>query len=340
MSGSAAEFGAGMVAVLAATISTAGVRAFARRAGIVSAPNPIVPQHTRAVAYLGGIGVAAGAAVGIASAAVMGVSDPAPTVLVAGALFFLGLGTYDDLRPLRPAHKFGLQIAAALTLALCGLTPAVNKTPAIDVGLASLVLVVAVNAVNLTDVCDGLVAGLAALALACWGLLDPSLRAFAWSGAGACLGFLVFNRPPASIFLGDAGSHMLGFALAGLILLSVRRHGDGSMLAAGAIASGVFLFELGFLVVVRARKGLPFWRGSPDHFSLRLQARGLTRAQTDTAAWTAGAACAAAALRFNVAGPGERLALVATLLIAAAWAARAILPWEVRPVTARIEPHE
>ena len=338
MSDTAAELGAALVAVLAGTISTAGVRAFARRAGFLNAPNPIVPQHTRPVAYLGGVGVAAGAAAGVVAAAMLGVTRPVPGVLALGVVLFLGLGVYDDLRALRPAHKLAFQIVAALSVGLLGLRPGVSEVPALDVALATFVLVAGANAVNLTDVCDGLVAGLAALAFGCWGLLDPSLRAFAWSCAGACVGFLVFNRPPATIFLGDAGSQALGFALSGLVLLSVRRYGDVSVLATGAIAGGVFLFELVFLVAVRARKGLPFWRGSPDHFSLRLQARGLTRTQTDGVAWTAGMACAAAALRFAPAGPGERLALVATLLIAAGFAARAILPWEVRPAPARAEP--
>ncbi len=90
-------------------------------------------------------------------------------------------------------------------------------------------------------------------------------------------------------------------------------------------------------MVVRARKGLPFWRGSPDHFSLRLQAHGLSGAQTDVAAWAAGAACALAALRYTAAGPGEQLALVAALLVAAAVAAHTILPWEVRRPVARRE---
>lgn len=338
MNSTAAALGAGLVAVMAGTISTAGVRAFARRAGFVNAPNPIVPQHTQPVAYLGGVGVTVGAAAGVAAATALGVTHPAPGVLALGAILFLGLGVYDDLRPLRPAHKLGLQIVAALSAALLGLRPMVSGVPALDVTIATFLLIAGANAVNLTDVCDGLVAGLAVLAFGCWGLLDPSLRVFAWSAAGACIGFLVFNRPPATIFLGDAGSQALGFTLSGLILLSVRRYGDASVLATGAIAGGVFLFELVFLVVVRSRKGLPFWRGSPDHFSLRLQARGLTRAQTDGVAWSAGLACAAAALRFAPAGSGERLALVATLLVAAACAARAILPWEVRPAPVRSEP--
>ncbi len=233
MSPTVVALGAGLAAFFSAILATAGVRAFAHRMNIVNAPNAIVPQHTRPVAYLGGVGVVAGAAAGLVTATFLGAEDSAPTPLVMGTLLFLTLGVYDDVRPLRPARKLVLQLVAALGMALLGLRPGVSESPVLDVALASLVLVVGVNAVNLTDVCDGLVAGLAALALACWGVLDPSLRVIAWSGAGACVGFLFFNRPPASIFLGDAGSHALGFALAGVTLLSANRHVSVSLLAAG-----------------------------------------------------------------------------------------------------------
>jgi len=296
----------------------------------VNAPNPIVPQHTRPVAYLGGVGVAAGAASGACAAVAAGAALALPAGAYVGFSLFLALGAYDDLRPLGAGEKLGLQCAIAAAAAALGLVAPVTTVVAVDLVLATGAIVLLVNAVNLTDVCDGLVAGLAALAFATWGVLDPTLRPAAWALSGGCVGFLLFNRPPASIFLGDAGSHALGFALATLALVSAERRGDAVPLAAGALLSGVFLFELAFLVRVRARKGLPVWRGSPDHFALRLQARGLGRGATDLVAWSAGLLCGIAALRFVEAGALERALWPLVLGALGALCARKILPWEVR----------
>ena len=89
------------------------------------------------------------------------------------------------------------------------------------------------------------------------------------------------------------------------------------------------LFELCFLVAVRARKGLPWWRGSPDHFSLRLQAAGLSKWQTDALAWSAATLLVVAARAVETHAGPARLALLATVAAAALVAARMLLRWEV-----------
>jgi UDP-GlcNAc:undecaprenyl-phosphate GlcNAc-1-phosphate transferase len=157
-----------------------------------------------------------------------------------------------------------------------------------------LALVTLVNAVNLTDVCDGVVSGLAAVAFWWIGatVAAPSgvLLIASAAAAGGCVGFLFHNAPRARVFLGDAGSHWVGYTLSALLLLAppedsaVRRTGLGTLIA------GVFLFELVLLIASRLRRGVPVWRGSNDHFTLRLQAAGLSIWQTVLSAWTAGLA--------------------------------------------------
>src|SRR5207244_8786222 len=121
-------------------------------------------------------------------------------------------------------------------------------------------MVLMMNAVNVTDVCDGLAAGLSAIGLVALGAWDSPLRPCAWALAGACGGFLVFNRPPASIFMGDAGSLVLGYALATLSLRLLSHGGAWPGIAFAVAASTLFLFETVFLIAVRGRKRLPFWK--------------------------------------------------------------------------------
>jgi UDP-GlcNAc:undecaprenyl-phosphate GlcNAc-1-phosphate transferase len=179
-------------------------------------------------------------------------------------------------------------------------------------------------------VCDGLVAGLAVIALALVGA-SGAQGALPWITIGACLGFLAFNRPPASIFLGDGGSLLLGFLVAAALIPTGRLAGATPWaatwpaiwptiwkdVAAALLATGVLLFEAVLLVHSRVRKGIPWWRGSPDHFSLRLQAHGFTRLQTDAIAW--GAATGMCAVAF----------LLPRLPHALAW--RALQHLEVQP---------
>jgi UDP-GlcNAc:undecaprenyl-phosphate GlcNAc-1-phosphate transferase len=259
-------------ALLGGVVGTWLARWLAWRIGFVSHPNPIVPQHVRSVAYLGGLGIAIGVAIGSALA---GVAAMPPGALV-GVLAFFVLGAVDDATPLKPLTK----LAAQLVLATLAVFVSDRSDGLLEMVVAVLWIVTVVNAVNLTDVCDGLVASLAIVSLAAAGMLTTETSGFAWVAAAACAGFWLFNRAPASIFLGDAGSHLLGFAIATSWLAVWQSEPSWSRASGAVLGNGVFLLELAFLIVVRNRRGLAFWRGSPDHLALRLQAAGLSKQQT------------------------------------------------------------
>lgn len=301
-----------VLSVLLSMVATQLSMAFARRYGIMNYPNGIVPQHKAAVAYLGGLGVAVGAAstlvvfLGLATFGWLS-ADPlrhVPWGLVIGSLLFLLLGLYDDLFVLSPLAKLGLQVIVATAAMLVGTAAPLTGNVICDLALSCAWIVVVVNAVNVTDVCDGLVAGLSMLAFFFLGFLRPENRFVDVVLAGACLGFLVFNRPPARIFLGDAGSHLLGFCLAFLTLGGIPAHAHLSAYLAMMMVVGVPLFEMIFVAAVRTRKQIPFWQGSPDHFALRLQEAGFSRGETDIVAW-----------------------LIVTLLCGFAWALLLDPPW-------------
>jgi UDP-GlcNAc:undecaprenyl-phosphate GlcNAc-1-phosphate transferase len=98
--------------------------------------------------------------------------------------------------------------------------------------------------------------------------------------------------------------------------------------AAAVVACGVVLLEVALLVYSRVRTGIPWWHGSPHHFSLRLQARGFSRLRTDLIAWTVAALLCAIAWFLPLVSDG--IAIVLTLAVAAVLAAagRILLRWE------------
>jgi UDP-GlcNAc:undecaprenyl-phosphate GlcNAc-1-phosphate transferase len=268
------------VALVGAICGTALARTAAWMLGMIDRPNPIVPQHKRAVAHLGGIGIAIGLLAAVVTSALLGIpltKLPANTTFgfFVGAIGYLLLGTYDDARPLRPLSKVAGQLVIAVVAIVCS-----GIGGPLEVAIASLWLVGVTNAFNLTDVCDGLVGSLATIALLVIAVVSPSAAPIALVLAAASVGFLVFNWTPASIFLGDGGSHLLGFSVGYLWLSITVQSASWYTAIAACLGVALFLFELVFLVVVRRRRGIPFWRGSPDHLALRMQAAGWSKSRT------------------------------------------------------------
>ena len=144
--------------------------------------------------------------------------------------------------------------------------------------LAAIWLFAVCNAFNLLDVMDGLAAGVGGVAALAFGVVALTTGEYPEAAAslalaGALGGFLVFNAPPARIYLGDAGSLAVGLTL-GALAIAIR-WSDRS--AAGFLAPlailAVPLADTAYVSVLRARAGKPFWHGSPDHFPLRLRVR-------------------------------------------------------------------
>jgi len=291
------------------------LRPFALSRGIVS-----TPQDVRAgpggVPLLGGLGTLAGLAGGliaawavarIAGGAHLGALSLWPAVGWAGLIAgFALVGWRDDVTGLAPGVRLLLEClwgAAILALPLllgpeagAGFGPAVatGAHPAIvpDANgwawtLAALVLVVSgANAFNMTDNADGLAAGTGALALGGLALLLRPATGCGWAalaglaGAGALAGFLVWNRPPARLYLGDAGALALGAVGAALVAVHVRAAGATADLLALPFVIGYALVDPAYAVLGRLRRGAPPWRGGVDHLSHDLGAslRGWPRA--------------------------------------------------------------
>ena len=208
-----------------------------------------------------------------------------PLVLLVCGAFALGL--WDDVRSLPPRAKFAGQLAIATAAAVGGLYPDWLPT-AVAIPLAIVVLVGAMNSLNLLDHVDGLAAGtaaIAALALAAVaGLVgEAGSSVVPVAVAGACLGYLPWNfrrGRPALVFMGDAGSHLLGAALGGLALLSSPGGAGGAAIAVCAplLILAVPVLDTALVTLVRLAEGRPVSQGGRDHSSHRLVYAGLTHA--------------------------------------------------------------
>lgn len=270
------------IAVTAGFMATAVARAFALRFGILNAPNPIVADHTTSIPYLGGLGIAVGVYGALLVPSLIGLTGPVgttvPTGLLVGGLLFLGVGLADDLLAFGAASKIVLQTGSAgAAIAVGGLTPAIAGNPLIDTAIACLWIVTVVNAVNFIDVSDGLAGTLAATTAALFALALGAYPMAALAVAGACIGFLAWNHPPARIFMGDAGSLFLGFMLAAFALTARVETTWWPFLPMLGLFLAVPLFDLVFQSTTRMIEGRPWWIGGPDSYALRLQKAGLSK---------------------------------------------------------------
>lgn len=200
-----------------------------------------------------------------------------------GAAALLGLA--DDMRGLAAPAKFAGQVAAAAFVAAVGVRATFFVAHPIFGGVMTVLWIVGVtNAFNFLDHMDGLASGVALIAGAIFfvsAVMHGQLFVSAMLAVfcGCALGFLVWNRHPAKIFMGDCGSHFIGFTLACLTVLSTfYTYGRATPLAAAMplLILGVPIFDAAVVVVRRIRAGRPFWVGDRSHLSHRLVDLGMT----------------------------------------------------------------
>ncbi|NLX22796.1 MAG: undecaprenyl/decaprenyl-phosphate alpha-N-acetylglucosaminyl 1-phosphate transferase [Phycisphaerae bacterium] len=217
-----------------------------------------------------------------------GVAEKLPVALaiIAGALILHLLGIIDDHWPLSPPVKFAVQIAVALMLSVgfeIRAAEALGPIPATAVTVAWIVVLT--NAFNFLDNMDGLAGGvacitalvLAACALQVGQVFVPCLLLLV---AGAVGGFLLFNFPPATIFMGDAGSLVVGYLLAVCAILTTFYDPEQQRTPFGVfvplVVFAVPLYDMGSVVVHRWRLGVSIFRADRRHFSHRLVRRGMS----------------------------------------------------------------
>ena len=304
-----------MVASFAAAFGMTPLsRWLARRFGVLDQPSSR-KVHTTATPLLGGLAIYAAMALGLFlfSPRAYLVETAA---IGAGASWLALVGLYDDRRGMAPWQKFLAQFVAAGVLVWAGVSISLTHIPLLDAALTVLWVVGITNAVNFLDNMDGLAAGLTGIAAGFFFILAVGegqglVASLAAALCGAAIGFLIFNFSPATIFMGDMGSLVLGFMLAALaIKLRFGAPLSISTWSVPLLVLGLPLFDILLVTFTRLREGRSPTDGGKDHTSHRLVQMGLSPRNAVLVLYGVGVACGLLAVLVNRTPPEDALILV------------------------------
>ncbi|MFA5864964.1 MAG: MraY family glycosyltransferase [Phycisphaerae bacterium] len=278
---------------------------------IMDIPNVTVKTHKNPTAYLGGVAVLVGflAAMTVGTFLIekrfMDVSQIKIILAICGgAILSCLVGLIDDVKDIRPWQKLLGQAVCSLFLVWASVKPAlqpifavvgITVSPVLHDILAYLTVLVFVlgasNSLNLLDGLDGLCTGVTAIMtvglfvlathLATWAshpTLDPIRLITTMSLVGAALGFLVYNRHPAKIFLGDAGSILLGFIIAAVMMLLATRNPRWWL--ASMMIFGLPILDTGTALIRRALNKRPLFVSDRGHIYDQMIDRGIPMQRT------------------------------------------------------------
>jgi UDP-GlcNAc:undecaprenyl-phosphate GlcNAc-1-phosphate transferase len=226
------------------------------------------------------------------------------TGIFLGALGILVVGWLDDKRDLRPGTKFAGQLLVALVVAASGARITLFVPNLLfSYAITMLWILTIINAFNFMDNMNGLCAGLGAVGAWYFALIAAAdgqylVALIAFLTFGALLGFLPYNFPNARAFLGDAGSHLVGYLLAVLAILPhfyTRRHPRHWAVLIPLVVLAVPLFDLAWVVFLRWRRRQPFYIADTSHLSHRLVGVGLSRSLAVLLIWLIAAVLGAVA---------------------------------------------
>ena len=286
------------------------MRKIALATNVVDSPNAAHKSHNKAVPYLGGVAIIIGI-ISISYSTSL-ISNFTSTTFwlatsVLGPALLLGLiGLWDDLKNLKPLPRFIAQTVAGLfTAAVLILGNNVGNPTGSQIfdSIITVIWVVGIcNSINFFDNLDGGAAGtvaISSIALAILALNGDQylIAALSTVTAGATLGFLVWNKSPAKIYMGDAGALFLGVLLATLTV----RFEPNTQTQIGSYLIPILLLAIPILdttvaVLSRVRRHLSPFQGGQDHLSHRLIRAGLSRKQTAFSLWSLSAFFAAVAI--------------------------------------------
>jgi UDP-GlcNAc:undecaprenyl-phosphate GlcNAc-1-phosphate transferase len=311
----------GVAAFVLTGLLTWPVRTLAIRLGAMDAPNLARKTQTEPVPYLGGVAIALAITIITFAAVFVGgnatgenngqLKDLALTVLLP-ALVLGAMGLFDDLRSLSPWPRLLTQTIIGTVVAFVIVNSGTIGTPFADadVGngswlntLVTILWIVGIcNSINFFDNLDGAASG--AVAIAAIGVFliafdrgQELISALSIVTAGATIGFLIWNKSPAKIYMGDAGALFLGVIISvATIRLNPGIDPTWQSLTIPVILLAVPLLDTCVAVFSRLSRGLSPLTGGKDHLSHRLVRAGLTRPMAAISLWSASGVCALFAL--------------------------------------------
>lgn len=281
----------GLSAFICSLVLTPVLRDAFLRMGVVDRPDGNRKLHLRPIPRVGGIAIAFSylASFGIllvppvdAQLGIWEILPDALLILLAATVVFL-TGLTDDLKGLKPVHKIAGQLVAALIAYAAGvqvhLDSASSIDPWISIPLTIIWLIGCTNAFNLIDGLDGLAAGVglfATITVLLAGLMQNNLELILVTVplVGSLLGFLRYNFNPASIFLGDCGSMLIGFLLGCFGTMWSQKSATVLGMTAPLMALSIPLLDAGLAIIRRFLRGQPIFGADRGHIHHRLLERG------------------------------------------------------------------
>lgn len=229
-------------------------------------------------------------------------------MLYVGITLMFLIGLIDDITQLSPIVKFGGQIAAAVIVVLAGISIGTVRIPItgeyvdfglLDLPVSVLYLVVFVNIINLIDGLDGLASGVVAIVSAAllYIVLSRGNMIFAFACIAliaVCLAFLRYNFFPASIFMGDSGSMLLGLVVGIVSIIGVARTQSFVIMAVPLAIAGVPVLDTISAIVRRLRGHQNIGQADMNHIHHRLMRSGLSQKRSVALLWTCSALLAIA----------------------------------------------
>jgi len=215
-------------------------------------------------------------------------------VIAGGAIAITVLGWLDDKHELKPLPKFAGQLLVAIAVAVvCKRITLFVPNIYFSYAITILWLLTVINAFNFMDNMNGLCSGLGAIGAFLFAVIAASngeylVAIIGFLMCGALAGFLPWNFPRARAFLGDAGSHLVGYLLAVMAILPhfyTKQHPRPLAVLSPLLVLAVPLADLAWVVILRTRNRQPFWIGDTNHLSHRLVRAGVSQTRAVLIIW-------------------------------------------------------
>jgi UDP-GlcNAc:undecaprenyl-phosphate GlcNAc-1-phosphate transferase len=266
---------------------------------ILDRPNSNHKSHTSPTPYLGGVAIAIGVLIVTYSALIMSGAGAnnfwLATSLLGPAVTIGVIGLWDDVKNLHPMPRFiGQSIAGVVVASILIFTNNLGNptgSTLLDMFITILWIVGICNSINFFDNLDGGAAGTTAISAIGLSILTLSngqtfLAALSLVVAGATLGFLIWNKSPARIYMGDAGALFLGVLIATIaVRLNPETDSRFASFAIPILLLAIPILDTTVAVISRLRRGVSPFQGGKDHLSHRLIRTGLSRKVTAILLW-------------------------------------------------------
>jgi len=289
----------GVASLIAVGLLTPIMRLVATRYGVVDSPSESHKTHKSPVPYLGGVGIAIGV-VGVTYLASLASDFSRETFFLSSSVLIpaiiMGIvGLIDDLRKLSPWPRFITQSLFGIAISVFLVSTNTLGSPFgnnwIDIPITTLFIVGITNSINFFDNIDGGASGAIAIAaiflfIISWQGGQFLIAALAIVLAGATLGFLLWNKPPARIYMGDAGALFLGILIASLAIRFDPNPIDRfASFAIPLLLLAIPILDTSVAVASRIRRRISPFQGGRDHLSHRLMRMGFNKRQSVLILW-------------------------------------------------------